>query len=104
MRKAPRILREPLGRRGGPCYPFLPLIARGGAPETPQRRTGSEPSAMTPPALLKATAGLLGLASTAAGDLGAAAVVLLPEGAMDWEAVREACRVERLIVATPSER
>ena len=55
---------------------------------------------MTTTALSKATAGLLRLASGAASDLGAEAVVLLPEGPMDWAAVREACDEARLLIAT----
>jgi diadenylate cyclase len=59
---------------------------------------------MNPPALTKATAGLLRLAATAASELGAEAVVLLPEGAMDWDAVREIYSTAILLVATVSER
>ena len=59
---------------------------------------------MTTSALTKATAGLLDLACEAAPMLGASAVVLLPEGAMDWAAVREIAGVVRLLVATPSDK
>ena len=59
---------------------------------------------MTPTVLNKATAGLLGLACQAVPSLGAEAVVLLPEGPMDWEAVRSLCGSIRLLVATASER
>ncbi len=59
---------------------------------------------MNSSALSKATAGLLRLASGAASDLGVEAVVLLPEGSMDWGAVREACGSARLLVATTNDR
>lgn len=59
---------------------------------------------MTTSAITKATAGLLRLASAAAADLGADAVVLLPEGPMDWVAVREACGDARLLIATAIDR
>ena len=59
---------------------------------------------MNSSALTKATAGLLRLAAIAASDLGAEAVVLLPEGAMDWNAVREIYSGVTLLVATVSER
>lgn len=59
---------------------------------------------MTTTAISKATAGLLRLATGAAADLGADAVVLLPEGPMDWAAVREACGEARLLIATAVDR
>ena len=59
---------------------------------------------MSSTTLSKATAGLLRLAASAADSLSAEAVVVLPEGAMDWEAVRETCATPRLLVATVSER
>ena len=55
-------------------------------------------------ALNKATAGLLGLACGAASALGGEAVVLLPEGPLDWELVREAAGSVRVLVASPTER
>ncbi len=59
---------------------------------------------MTPTVLNKSTANLLELACESAPMLGAGAVVLLPEGPMDWEAVKEIAGVVRLIVATPNDR
>lgn len=59
---------------------------------------------MTTTTLSKATAGLLELACEAAPTLGAGAVVLLPEGAMDWEAVREIAGTVRMLVATPVDK
>jgi len=59
---------------------------------------------MSSSALSRATVGLLRLAASAADSLSAEAVVLLPEGAMDWETVREACGTCRLLVASVSER
>ena len=60
--------------------------------------------ALTPTALNKATTSLLNTASDAVAALGAQSVVLLPEGPMDWEAVREACGDVTLLVATASDR
>jgi diadenylate cyclase len=45
---------------------------------------------VTPTALPKATASLLGLARDAANRLGAVGILLLPEGPMDWALVQEA--------------
>ena len=59
---------------------------------------------MTPTVLNKATAGLLGLACQAVPSLGAEAVVLLPEGPMDWDAVRASTEDVRLIVVLASPR
>ena len=59
---------------------------------------------MTPMTLPKATSGVLALACEAAQRLGASGVVLLPEGPMDWKAVREAAADVRILVATPSAR
>ncbi|MBX6312091.1 MAG: DNA integrity scanning protein DisA nucleotide-binding domain protein [Isosphaeraceae bacterium] len=47
---------------------------------------------------------LLGLASEALAGLGAEGLLLLPEGPMDWEAVREATSEARVIVALASDR
>ncbi len=59
---------------------------------------------MTPTSLNKATSSLLATACAAGPDLGASAVLLLPEGPMDWEAVKEAAGEVRLLVATPSDK
>jgi DNA integrity scanning protein DisA with diadenylate cyclase activity len=50
----------------------------------------------------KATTALLALACEAAPRLGAAGVLVLPEGAVDWRAAHEARGEIRLIVASPS--
>ena len=54
---------------------------------------------MTPTVLTKATTSLLGMACDAAGLLGASGVLILPEGPMDWEAIRATCPEGRLLVA-----
>ena len=59
---------------------------------------------MTPTVLTKATTSLLGMACDAAGRLGAAGVLLLPEGPMDWAVLRATCPEGRLLVAVPSAR
>jgi DNA integrity scanning protein DisA with diadenylate cyclase activity len=59
---------------------------------------------VTPTVLTKATMSLLGMACDAAGRLGAAAVLILPEGPMDWTALRAACPGQRILVAVPSAR
>jgi diadenylate cyclase len=59
---------------------------------------------VTPTALNKATASLLGLACGAVAELGATGVLLLPEGPLDWEAVRELAGEVLVLVATPSDR
>ena len=59
---------------------------------------------MTPMTLTKATSGVLALACEAVGRLGASGVVVIPEGPMDWKAVREAACDVRILVATPSAR
>ena len=59
---------------------------------------------MSASAVSKATAGLLRLAASAAESLSAEAVVILPEGAMDWGSVRAACGEVRILVATASDR
>lgn len=52
----------------------------------------------------RATAALLALAVDAVGALGAQALVLLAEGPMDWQAVREAAGEIRVFVAAASPR
>jgi DNA integrity scanning protein DisA with diadenylate cyclase activity len=61
---------------------------------------------VTPTALSKdkATASLVDLAVDAARRLGADAILVLPEEPLDWEALRDATRNVRVIVATPSDR
>src|SRR3954451_21107567 len=59
---------------------------------------------VTPTVLTKATTSLLGMACDAAGRLGAAGVLVLPEGPMDWEAIRASCPDVPLLVAVPSPR
>jgi len=54
--------------------------------------------------LTKATTSLLGMACDAAERLGAAGVLILPEGPMDWAAIRATCPEGRLLVAVPSPR
>jgi DNA integrity scanning protein DisA with diadenylate cyclase activity len=50
----------------------------------------------------KATTSLLGLAHEAVGRLGAAAILIVPEGALDWKSVRELLGETRTLVAVPS--
>jgi DNA integrity scanning protein DisA with diadenylate cyclase activity len=57
---------------------------------------------VTSPVPPKATTALLALACEAVARVGAAGVLVLPEGPMDWRAVREACGEARPIVASPS--
>ncbi len=52
----------------------------------------------------KATTSLLELAASAVPRTGAAALLLMPEGAMDWDAVRELAEGVRLLVAVESSR
>jgi len=59
---------------------------------------------VTPMTLPKATTGVLALACEAVPRLGASGVVVLPEGPMDWRAVRDAAGDVRILVATPSAR
>lgn len=56
------------------------------------------------PALNKTSASLVALACDAAARLGAEAILVLPEGPMDWKALKEACGAVRVLVATASER
>src|SRR3954470_92563 len=44
------------------------------------------------------------MACDAAGRLGAEGVLILPEGPMDWDALRATCPEGRLLVAVPSAR
>lgn len=57
---------------------------------------------MTPTALTKATTNLLALAEAAVSKFGAVGLLLLPEGPMDWAAVREAAGDTTVLVATSS--
>ena len=59
---------------------------------------------MTPTALPKATASLLRLACGAVAEVGATGVLLLPEGPLDWEEVRDLAGDLRVLVATASDR
>jgi DNA integrity scanning protein DisA with diadenylate cyclase activity len=59
---------------------------------------------VTPTILTKATTSLLGMACDAAGRLGAAGVLILPEGPMDWGALRAHCPEGRVLVAVSSAR
>ncbi len=52
----------------------------------------------------KATTSLLTLACEAVPRLGTAGVLILPEGAMDWKAVRETCPEHLLLVALASSK
>ena len=54
---------------------------------------------MTPTGLTKATTSLLGLACDAVGRLGAVGVLILPEGPMDWKAIRAVAEEVRVLVA-----
>jgi DNA integrity scanning protein DisA with diadenylate cyclase activity len=47
---------------------------------------------------------LIALACDAVARLEAAGLLLLPDGAMDWRAIRQACPETRILVATPLER
>lgn len=49
--------------------------------------------------LNKATAHLLEMACEAVDQLGAAGLLVLPEGNLDWKAVREVCQTTRVLVA-----
>ncbi len=60
--------------------------------------------ATAPAALTKATTNLLALACEAVGRLGAVGVLILPEGAMDWEAIRAVAENVLVLVATASAR
>ena len=59
---------------------------------------------MTPTTVSKATPSLLALAFEAAQRLGVAGVLILPEGAMDWAAVRDAAGDVRTLVAVGPSR
>lgn len=59
---------------------------------------------MTPSALSKPMASLLELACEAVPALGAAAVLILTEGTMDWSAVRSLGGDARVLVATPHDK
>jgi DNA integrity scanning protein DisA with diadenylate cyclase activity len=59
---------------------------------------------MTPPVVSKAVSSLLALAFEAVPRLGVVGVLILPEGPMDWEAVREAAGEARALVAAASPR
>jgi DNA integrity scanning protein DisA with diadenylate cyclase activity len=54
--------------------------------------------------LTKATSSLLGMACDAAGRLGAVGVLVLPEGPMDWAAIRESCPDQQILVAASTAR
>jgi DNA integrity scanning protein DisA with diadenylate cyclase activity len=59
---------------------------------------------VTPSTPAKAINTLLALASDAATRLGAASLLILPEGSVDWRSVREMCGDVRVLVATASDR
>ncbi len=59
---------------------------------------------MTPSALTKATINLLELACAAAEKVGAVGVLVMPEGLMDWEAMKTIADGVDLFVAIDSER
>jgi diadenylate cyclase len=59
---------------------------------------------VTPTVLTKATTGLLALAREAATRLGAQGLLILPEGAIDWRAVREAIADFPVLVAATTAR
>ncbi len=59
---------------------------------------------MTPTVLTKATMSLLELACEAVPRSGASALLVMPEGSMDWEAVRALAEGVRLMVAVESSR
>jgi diadenylate cyclase len=59
---------------------------------------------VTPAVLTKATTNLLALACDSVPRLGAAAVLLLPEDPMDWDAVRQAVCDLQVLVAVDSGR
>jgi diadenylate cyclase len=52
----------------------------------------------------KAPAGILGLAVVVAREASAEAIVVLPEGPMDWDDVRESTADTTVLIATPSDR
>lgn len=54
---------------------------------------------MTPPAMSKATTSLLALAFEASPRLGVAALMVLPEGSMDWDDVRALAGNVRTLIA-----
>ena len=60
--------------------------------------------ATAPAALTKATTNFLALACEAVGRLGAVGVLILPQGAMDWEAIRAVTEDVLVLVATASAR
>ncbi|HEX8204352.1 MAG TPA: diadenylate cyclase [Isosphaeraceae bacterium] len=59
---------------------------------------------MTPTTLTKATTSLLAVAREAAARLGAEAVLVLPEGAIDWGSLRGAAEDTAVLVAATSAR
>jgi len=59
---------------------------------------------VTPQVVSKATTSLLALAFEAVPRLGVVGLLILPEGSMDWEAVRETGGDVRTLVATASDR
>jgi diadenylate cyclase len=59
---------------------------------------------VTPTALNKSTANLIDLAVDAVRGFSAQAIVVLPEGAMDWDALRERTGDTHVLVAIPSDR
>jgi DNA integrity scanning protein DisA with diadenylate cyclase activity len=59
---------------------------------------------VTPTVLTKATTSLLGMACDAATRLGAVGILILPEGPMDWSAIRATCAEQRVLVAVSSPR
>jgi diadenylate cyclase len=59
---------------------------------------------LTPTVLTKGTTQLLALACDAVLRLGAVGVLIIPEEAMDWEAVRDSTRDVHVLVATASHR
>jgi DNA integrity scanning protein DisA with diadenylate cyclase activity len=64
----------------------------------------AERRAAVTPMLNKATTGLLGLALEAVKDLGAEAILVLPEGPIDWNGVRQATGNVRVLAAIASDR
>src|SRR4051812_20142050 len=65
---------------------------------------GERRPALTPTVLTKGTTQLLALACDAVLRLGAIGVLIMPEEAMDWEAVRDASRDVQVLVAIASHR
>jgi DNA integrity scanning protein DisA with diadenylate cyclase activity len=59
---------------------------------------------VTPTVLIKATMSLLGMACDAAARLGAVGILILPEGPMDWVAIRAACPDQPILVAVSSDQ